>query len=482
MRDSDKQAGTRRKKLAVILGLAAAAEFLLAFLLFAVGRGRGSEDLVILGVILAAVGIILYPALLLGLSDPEKKEPAQRGVPVAPLDQTTAAVPRELIAAGWISGRFFQLVPAREALHVIYLDWGDFRSTAADRRRVAPVWDDAALRAQYRRGHAIPWREMESLELTVKSIPVLRWHDTVGKVVIRTAEQTHRFYIVAERDADRDLTPAQLSGFFSLAGSARKVDAESFARQRTEDRAELEQGALRHPRARQVLMPLRWALPVVTMAVLTLWLLLRDFEFVYDGFAWTLVVLGLLPVVLATFLPQVFTVRSLLFPTRSPREGEPVRCDLGLGLLAGAVALGIRSVGFRIGNDMFLRLVPIFLAAAFVLTVLMLRKVVLRHKLLYSTFIVLYTAMLLLGAALLLNDLLDHAPVQRETTVITQKRDTVGHTERCQVRLEGQDEWIDVSEYVYDRFEVGDEVELLVHPGALGIPYTEPHFILDIQE
>ena len=167
---------------------------------------------------------------------------------------------------------------------------------------------------------------------------------------------------------------------------------------------------------------------------------------------------------------------------RGPRAGEPTQCDLSIGLLAGGAALGIVSVGVHIGNAMFLRLAPFFLVLAFVLTVLMLRGVVLRHKLLYSGLIILFTAALLFGAAVELNYLLDTAPARQEAAAIVEKRETSSRPPRLQIRIEGQEEWIDVTEYAYDRLNVGDEMQLLVHPGALGIPYTEVSIILYEEE
>lgn len=498
MRQDDKNTRAKRQRRIELVELAICAALTAAALLIGIGRIKGSEDLEALGVILLVVLLAADAVFLRSLSDPEEQTPAasapQREAPPQPApappaartatvrSAASAAVPRQLLAVRLLDGRFYQLVPGLEALHFVYLEWGDGFSADAIQRRVTPTWDDAALRAQYRRGFSVPWREIESLEVTVQNSPVMRWHETIGRVVIRTAERTRRLWLVAERDADRDLTPAQLRAFFALAGSALQVDDGAFARQQAEDRAEREGGALRHPLARKLLLPLQWALPAMIGAVMVFLLLFQDFEFVYDGVAWVLIVLGLLPVVLATAMPRIFTVRGLLFPMRGPRAGEPTQCDLSIGLLAGGAALGIVSVGVHIGNAMFLRLAPFFLVLAFVLTVLMMRGVVLRRKLLYSGLIILFTAMLLFGATVELNYLLDTAPARQETAAIVEKRETSSRPPRLQIRIEGQEEWIDVTEYAYDRLNVGDEMQVLVHPGALGIPYTEVSIVLYEEE
>ena len=497
MRQDDKNTRAQRQRRIELVELAICAALTAAALLVGIGRIKGSEDLEALGVILLVVLLAADAVYLRSLSDPEEQTPAasapQREAPPKPAPAppaartaapraASAAVPRQLLAVRLLDGRFYQLVPGLEALHFVYLEWGDGFSADAIRRRVTPTWDDAALRAQYRRGFSVPWREIESLEVTVKSSPVLRWHETIGRVVIRTAERTRRLWLVAERDADRDLTPAQLRAFFALAGSALRVDGEAFARQQAEDRAEREDGALRHPLARKLLLPLRWVIPALIGAVMVFLLLFQEFEFVYDGVAWVLLVLGLLPVVLATAMPRIFTVRGLLFPMRGPRAGEPTQCDLSLGLLAGGISMGVASVGVHIGNAMFLRLAPVFLVLGFGLTVLMLRGVVLRRKLLYSGLIILFTAMLLFGAAVELNYLLDTAPARQEAAAIVEKRETSSRPPRLQIRIEGQEEWIDVTEYAYDRLNVGDEMQVYVHPGALGIPYTEVSIVLYEEE
>ena len=484
MTDKEKRARARRQRQTEIFTFVMMGVMLATCVLAGIGKMRDIDDLLILGEILIAVELVTFDVVLHALAEretetPPTPAPAAPPTPAPRAEQsvpTGAAVPRELLAAGMLGERFYQMVPGREALHFVYLEWGDSHSAAAMLRRVTPTWDDAALAAQYQKGFAIPWAEITALELSMQDSILLRWHSTVGKLTIHTAERTRRMLIVAERDADRDLTPAQLRGFFAPAAAVLTVETAIYARQQAEDRAEREQGALRHPLAKKLLLPLQLALPAVIAAVGGLLLLLLYHGLPHAGLDWALVALGLLPVVLASALPQVFSVRSLFFPARFPRAGEPTQCDVGLGLLVGALALFIRCADYHIGNAAFPRLMAIFLVLAFGLTVLMLRRTVLRHKLLYSFFVVVLTAALLFGAAIELNGLLDTAPARRETVAVAEKRDIVGRTERCQVRIEGQEEWIDVTRELYDALEIGDGVMLITHPGALGIPYTETAF------
>ena len=486
MNDKEKRARARRQRLQEVRWFEVAGVFMLLFLVFAIGVDRGNDDLVLLGVILLGAAFLALAVVLQALHEPEEK-PAKRDVPAAPAvpvvptapaQPVLAAIPRELIASDILGGRFYQMIPGLDALHFVYLEWGDSRSAAATMRRVTPMWDDAALAAQYQKGFMIPWRDIAALEITMKDSTVLRWHATVGQLTIRTAEKTRRFFIVAEQDTDRDFTPSQLRGFFAPAAAVLTVESEIYERQQAEDRAAHREAEGQNDLLQRLIRPLWWVLPLVIDATLVLWMLLFEYRLLYDGFAWVMLVLGLLPFVLAVAAPKYFTVRSLLIPARFPRENKPAQCDLGLAVPAAAFSLMLRGgLNFTIADGALPRLVLILLVPSVVLTALMVRRIVLRRKPLYCVFIVLCSMLTLFGVTMELNYQFDTSPAQRVTVAVTEKRVIESRETRCQVKIAGQEAWIDVTRELYDDLDLGDPVIRIIHPGALGIPYTDVEFL-----
>lgn len=382
---------------------------------------------------------------------------------------TPGAAPPDLIVMGYPSDVKYQVVPGERELHFVRLGWGELLSEKAIDRLLEPGLTDAEIRAAMEKGFSVPWREIESVDVTFKRC-VSTQLENFGIFSLRTGGRRRRF-ILLSRDETWD-TPERLRAFFAPAAGSYTADTKRRDAQKDAQHERREAAALRSdrpdPAKLKTLRRISYAVQAVTVVTGLAWRLL---DVPYVPFAVAAVALALLPVVLAAALPRWFSVGSMLELRQSEEHLVPDTVDLTTAIIIGGAFPMLGGLAdFNVLNWGWL--VGVAALFALVMTLLMTRGLTLKKLWLRRALIWLMLSMFSIGAVLEVNYLLDYCEPAAEEAVITDKSVSGGRSTSYDLCFAG-DRSYSVTKEDFDALEVGDTVVLVEHRGALGVRYVD---------
>lgn len=461
----------------------ALALYVLGVVLLALGRSGSDRVLMLagLGVLLASGAAMLLAVRLCadreseGEAEPEPSEPETPAMvePIASELPEDAMPPDDLIAVGLFSRTTYQLVAGREALYFVQLGIDEDLSPAALSQTVmACGGDDEAIRLQMDKGFAVPWRDVQRVSLRLTRAET-KYFTSLGVASIAWSTGSSKLQLV-RRDTARDV-PARVAAFFRNAPGGVSVDTTRYDRAAADEKNE--QTLLRR-RAEgrdeallKKLLPLQWVLTILPLPIALLW---RTFPPLFTLLSWVMTALALLPVVLVAVFPRYFSVDLLLGLRRKGSAPWRKTADLTIPLsVSGYLLMMAALVDYPVCNYAWGAVVV--LAVGFAAALWMtrpLRRIGMPRLWLRRSLLTLVLAVVLSGAVLELNDLLDPHPVAYRQTVVTEKRETTGRYGSYLLYLQAEDIPRTVSSAEYESVEPGNSVILEEHPGAFGIRYS----------
>lgn len=384
--------------------------------------------------------------------------------PLAP-----GAAPPDLIVMGYPSDVKYQVVPGERELHFVRLGWGDLLSEKAIDRLLEPGLTDAEIRAAMEKGFSVPWREIESVDVTFKRC-VSTQLENFGIFSLRNGGKRRRF-ILLSRDETWD-TPERLRAFFAPAAGAYSADTRRHDAQKDARHERREAAALRSerpdPAKLKTLRRISYAVQAVTVVTGLAW---RMLDVPYVPFAVAAVAFALLPVVLAAALPRWFSVGSMLELRQSEEDLAPGTVDLttaiiiggALPMLGGLADFNVLNWGWMLG---------VAAAFGFVMMLVITRGIKLPRPWLRRAQVWLVLSVFSVGTVLEVNYLLDFREPAAEEAVITDKSVSGGRSTSYDLCFAG-DRSYSVTKEDFDALEVGDTVMLVEHRGALGVRYVD---------
>lgn len=392
--------------------------------------------------------------------------------PLAP-----GAAPSDLIVMGYPTDVLYQVVPGQQELHFVRLGWGEGLSNKAIDRLLEPGGSDAEIRAQMEKGFSVPWRDIEQVDVTFKHC-VSTQTANFGIFALHFGGKRKRF-ILLSRDEALD-TPDRIRAFFIPASGTYTANTTKYDRAQDELREDREFAALqdepeRNPALVKKLLPLRLLLPAAQVVVGAAW---RFLDVPYRLFAVLLVALTLLPALLVTLFPRLFSVSMLLELKRGEREAQPGTVDLSYAIFAGGFFLMLGAMAdFNVQNWLWLLGVTVLFSV--VMALLMTRTLKLRKVWTCRALLAMLLLIFSVGLVLELNYLLDFREPKVERAAIADMYVSSGRSTSYDLVFNGLQEPVSVSKEMYDRLEPGDTVILTEYTGAFGVRYVEAWTVAD---
>lgn len=388
---------------------------------------------------------------------------------------TPGAAPPDLFVMGYPSDVKYQVVPGERELHFVRLGWGELLSEKAIDRLLEPGLTDAEIRAAMEKGFSVPWREIESVDVTFKRC-VSTQLENFGIFSLRTGGRRRRF-ILLSRDETWD-TPERLRAFFAPAAGVYTADTKRRDAQKDAQHERREAAALRaetqNPALLKKLRLLGYALPALAVLTGLVW---RFLPVPYDLFSAICVALALLPMALVAAWPRWFSVSAMLELRQGEEKLVPNTVDLTTAVIAGGIFPMLGGFAdFNVLNWGWL--VGVAALFALVMTLLMTRGLTLKKLWLRRALIWLMLSMFSIGAVLEVNYLLDYCEPAAEEAVITDKSVSGGRSTSYDLCFAG-DRSYSVTKEDFDALEVGDTVMLVEHRGALGVRYVDVWMMAD---